>query len=243
METILIIFVVLAAIGAVLSSGDDGESKQKEETKTEKQANTKKKNKKKQKSNPSKNKDEKGVSGIEAQNPEKELYGNIEDFSYKLSEDYVELGQYDGDSEILEIKPSYVIDGTEYHTDLSDFQVRSNKVSTLILDEGISEVQDSIFNLSDVQRVYFPRSMAVVYDNTLAYLSPDEGQTIKIYYGGTQEEWMGIFTEYQRENVRDAEGAGAKGKALADKLNEMIGHGYDSSLFEYFFSVSPDDLK
>ena len=33
------------------------------------------------------------------------------------------------------------------------------------------------------------------------------------------------------------------GTTLADKLNEMIGGGYDSSEFEYFFSASPDDLK
>lgn len=31
--------------------------------------------------------------------------------------------------------------------------------------------------------------------------------------------------------------------AIADKINEMVGSKYDSSEFEYYFSVSPDDLK
>ena len=33
------------------------------------------------------------------------------------------------------------------------------------------------------------------------------------------------------------------GESIADKLNEMMGSKYDSSEFEYYFSVSPDDLK
>ena len=67
--------------------------------------------------------------------------------------------------------------------------------------------------------------------------------TIKIYYAGTQDDWAQIFTEYKRTKVEDAEFGEEMGEALADKLNEMIGSEYDSSLFEYFFSASPDDLK
>ena len=85
--------------------------------------------------------------------------------------------------------------------------------------------------------------MSKVYDNTLAYMHPDDGKLIKVYYGGTQEDWLNIFTEYHRTDIKDAEWGTEKGKAAADKFNEMMGSEYDSSLFEYFFSASPDDLK
>lgn len=227
-RAVLAVVVVLGVIGAVFGGKDDGNAKKSDATSAESIA-----------------KEEKGTSGIEVENSEEQQYGNIEDFSYEISGDVVALDKYTGKLEILEIKPFYVIEGVEYRTDLSDFQVGigNSDVNTLILDEGITEVKDAIFNSSDVEKVYFPKSMAVVYDNTLAYLHPEDGQTIKIYYGGTQEEWGNIFTQYQRESVKDAEGAEAKGEAVADKLNEMVGHEYDSSLFEYFFSASPDDLK
>lgn len=184
-----------------------------------------------------------GVTGIEVQKSASEQYGVISDFDYEISGNYVMLDSYDGKCKILEIKPSYDIDGTEYTVDLSNFQVKSNSVETLILDEGITGVMTSIFNSCDVKSVYFPKSITNVYDYTLSYLHPDEGNTIKIYYGGTQDEWSNIFTEYKRTKVEDAEFGEEMGTALADKINEMIGSEYDSSLFEYFFSANPDDLK
>ena len=142
------------------------------------------------------------------------------------------------------MKTSYNIDGTDYYTDISDFQVGigNSSAKTVIIDEGFTEVPNNIFNSCDVQKVFFPRSMICVYDNTLSYLHPAEGQRIKIYYAGTQEEWSSIFTAYQRTYVEDAEFGEELGTALADKLNEMIGAGYDSSQFEYYFSASPSDL-
>lgn len=189
--------------------------------------------------------EEAGVVGVEVKKSKEEQYGSIEDFRYELSGDTIILKNYKGKAEILEIKASYIIDGTEYKTDLLDFQVGmgNRKVKTLILCDGITNVKNSIFNSTDVEKVYFPKSMSVVHDNTLSYLHPDDGKTIKIYYGGTQDEWEAIFAEYKRTLVEDAEFGEKMGKAAADKLNEMMGMEYDSSQFEYFFSASPDDLK
>lgn len=190
--------------------------------------------------------EEGGVTGIEVER--KFNYGVIEDFDYDIIGNTVKLNSYDGKMEIIEIQPSYIINGTEYISDISDFQigVGNSVVKTVIFNEGISEVANAVFNTTDVQNVFFPKSMVNVYDNTLSYLHPEDGKKIKIYYAGTQEEWMNIFTEYRRTKVEDAwesKDAGAVGTALADKLNEMIGSGYDSSEFEYFFSANPDDLK
>lgn len=179
-----------------------------------------------------------GVTGIEVQKAE----SGIDDFLYELSGDAVILGSYDGSDDVLEITPSYDINGKEYRTDLSEFQVGGG-VNTLILDEGITEVNTSIFNLSDIERVFFPMSMTNVYDYTLAYLHPDDGETIKIYYAGTQDDWMNIFTKYKRKKVEDTKLGEEMGQAVADKINEMVGTEYDSSEFEYYFSAKPEDLR
>ena len=165
----------------------------------------------------------------------------IEDFTYELSGDTVLLKRYTGRDKALTVRASYEIDGQSYITDLSDFQIGSH-VETLILDEGIITVNTSIFNSSGVERVFFPKSMSTVYDYTLAYLHPGDGERIEIYYAGTQEEWQEVFTEYERTPVEDAEFGEELGEALADKLNEAIGVTYDSSQFVYYFSATPDEL-
>ncbi len=185
------------------------------------------------------------TSDEEVQNTEENESNNIEDFSYNIYENEIFITDYNGNSEILEIEASYIIDGKEYNTNLTEFQVGigNSTVKTLILDEGITEIKTSIFNSCDIEKVYFPKSIEFVYDYTLSYLHPDDGETIKIYYGGTSEEWAEIFTEYERTKVSDAETAGEKGEAAADYFNELLGANYDSSLFEYYFSASPDDLR
>lgn len=184
-----------------------------------------------------------GVRNVEVvkDNP----YGEISEFDYDISGDKVMLESFNGRNDVVEIQSSYNIDGIDYQTDLSDFQVGigNSTINTLILGEGITEVANNIFNSSDVKRVYFPKTMEIVYDNTLSYLHPDDGELIQIYYGGTQDEWSQIFKEYQRTKVEDAEFGEELGTALANKLNEMMGSSYDSSEFEYFFSATPDDLK
>lgn len=172
-------------------------------------------------------------------------YGVIEDFSYELSGNKIFLGSYEGKDEIIEIKTSYTIDGIEYVTDISGFQIGigNSRVKTLIIDEGFTEVNNAIFNSCSVQNVYFPGSMINVYDATLSYLTPEDSNVIKIYYSGSQEDWEQIFTEYKRTKVEDAEFGEELGTAIADKVNEMIGVEYDSSLFEFYFSANPDELK
>lgn len=181
------------------------------------------------------------VVGVEV---EKE--GNpVDDFFYSLTDNTIMLESCNTHKSTLTIYPTYTVDGKEYTTDLSNFQIGigNSSIDTLILSEGITEVKTSIFNSCNIQKVYFPKSMVNVYDYTLSYLHPKKDtDRIKIYYGGTQDEWSNIFTEYKRTRVEDAEFGYELGEALADKANEVIGSEYDSSLFEYYFSANPNDL-
>lgn len=226
----LTVFVVLLAVGFIGSTlGERSSSSEETESHAESVAEI----------TDSSIEKAKGVTGIESSKNKPE----IEYFSYKLDGDIVKLDSYIGSGNLVELQPSYEIEGKSYKTDLSEFRI-SHSANTVIINEGITEVDTAIFNSTGVQKVFFPKSMTNVYDYTLSYLHPaNDGDTIKIYYAGTQDEWQNIFSEYTRTKVEDAEFGEELGRALADKANEMIGSSYDSSLFEYFFSASPDDLR
>lgn len=178
----------------------------------------------------------------------------INKFDYEISGDAVKLKTYKGNGKVLEITSSYDISGTEYQTDLSEFQIGNNKVETFIIPEGITEVETSIFNSSNVKKIFFPSSMEYVYDYTLSYLHPDDGEKVEIYYAGSQTDWWRISRKYEessdgaglKERWNNADSSYEKGEAvggfLADKLNDMIGSGYDSSDFDYHYNSSPSDL-
>lgn len=189
--------------------------------------------------------DPEGIVGIEVASDSRKP---IDDFKYELSDDRVLINSYEGTGRVLEIASAYEIDGKTYKTDLLNFQIGigNSSVKTLILDEGITEVKTAIFNSCDVENVFFPSTMANVYDYTLSYMHPQEQERIKIYYAGTQEEWEEIFTAYERKSVSEIDDPYEKGGAAADKLNFMMNggtSGYDSTNFEFFFSANPDELK
>ena len=165
---------------------------------------------------------------------------SLDDFSFSITENGVSLESYMGKAKRLIIESSYEYGGAEYKTDLSNFQIGTSSVESLILSEGITEVKTSIFNSSDVKNVFFPASMACVYDYTLSYIHLPDGERAKIFYAGTQEEWNSIFTEYQRKAVKDADFGEEMGTALADVVNQWIGANYDSALFDYYFSATPE---
>ena len=175
---------------------------------------------------------------------------DLSKFEHQKSDDSMILKSYDGKSKVLYIQPEYEVNDKNYTTDLSEFVLDTNKVKFLILGDGIKTINNAVFNFSDVESVYFPESMEVVYDATLNYLHPDEGEKIQIYYGGTEEEWNSIFTKYQRQTAKEAldssddpyEQGAALGASIADKLNSMMGS-YSASDFEYLYSVSESDLE
>lgn len=171
-------------------------------------------------------------------------YGKIEDFSYETDGDVIKLEKYKGRCKILEIQPTYEIDGVTYTTDLSDFQIREDRVETFILQEGIKSINISAFNGCEVKKVFYPSTMELVEDSSLAYLDHrSDDSKIQIYYAGTEEEWNNIFTAHQRKKLSETESAEEAGASLAEKANELLGAKYDESKFEYHFSASPDELK
>ncbi len=222
---IIITVIAILVFGAIQGSSDDSDSTK---VVTESKTNNKNQIQKKE-----------GVQGTEV------LKNNINEFSTEIVDGKIILEKYNGNEKTLIISPSYDVNGETLTTDLSNFQVSSNNVENLILCDGITEINTSIFNGSDVAAIYFPKSLTTVYDYTLAYLHPNDGKQIKVYYAGTQGEWKSIFKHYERKKVEDSIGnepAEDVGKALADKVNDMTGVAYNASDFIYYFSSEPEDI-
>lgn len=169
----------------------------------------------------------------------------INSFDYSIDGNTVLLNKYNGSDHTLVIESNYTIDGMQYDVNLDNFCIGmdNNSTDTLIISEGITSVNDAIFNGCEVTKIFFPKSLSVIYDNTLAYLDADH---IDIYYAGSEEEWYNIFQTYIANSISEKlkEGDGtAAGKALAYKVNSFIGHKYDASKFKYHFESNVEDVK
>lgn len=186
-----------------------------------------------------------GIPGIIPQNASvgADTSAALADFRYELIGDEISLKEVKGYPEVVYIDNYYTVDGIQHHTNLDDFRIGNSQVKAVVFSVGITNVQEAIFNSStNIKKVYFPITMERVTDNCLAYLTPDEGEKIHIYYEGSQEQWQNIFKVYERTPVGEAESAGEAGTALADWLNEKVGHKYESEKYEYFFNAIPEDL-
>lgn len=192
------------------------------------------------------NKDEKDTTAPSFQTENKahddKSERGIEDFDYELNNDQLKLLDYNGSDETLIIDANYKLQDVNYKTDLTDFQLGGG-VKTLIISEGITELDNAIFNGSDVEKIYLPKSLTAITDNTLSYL---HDRTIEVYYGGSEEQWNSIFEHYVSPGVTEswkAENYEDAGTALADKLNKMMGSEYDPSLFNFYYNSSPDEIS
>lgn len=175
--------------------------------------------------------------GSASQSSSKSIETTIDDFTYSIDDTgNLSLLKYTGKNSTLKIESSYDIEGTNYPvTNLNNFQIGigNRSVKTVIISEGITELNYSIFNSCKVNKIYLPKSLSVIYDDTLAYLNKDK---IDIYYGGTEDEWNTIFTEYTGTDDENA------GKKLAEKFNSALGFEYDSSKFTFHYESTIDNL-
>ena len=145
---------------------------------------------------------------------------SIADFYYETDNGIVKLTGYKGQDKLVHVASSYVIDGNVYVVDLTDFQVGiGNHIETVVFDEGITELRESVFNSCGVQNIYFPSTITNLTEYTLSYLHPDDNSKIQIYYPLSQDDWMNVYVNGP-SGYSDAYNAGAE---AAKNLNEFFG--------------------
>lgn len=213
---IVIIVVILGVIGGIFG---DKKTSNKDDSKADTNENT------------------------EDTSPVANVNEELDEFTYTIEENCIKLEDYSGTLESLLIDRTYTVDTQEYIVnDLLDFRVKSG-VKTLIISEGITEINNIIFNGSDITTLYLPKSLTRIEDDTLAYLNEDG---INLYYGGTEEEWNKILVAHEEKSVSEElkdGNPGNAGAALADKLNSLVGHEYDASKFTFHYDSNPEDIE
>lgn len=146
---------------------------------------------------------------------------NISKFNYNINDTKLTLEKYKGNDNSIIISDTYTIDGINY---------------------TVNNISHTIFNGCTATKIYIPKTIECVYDDTLAYLNKDH---IDIYYEGTEEEWNSIFTKYEASSAKEEWNNGnaeKAGKALADKLNAKIGHTYNPEKFTYHYNSNINNI-
>lgn len=167
----------------------------------------------------------------------------LEDFDIELRDGVVFLITYRGKSEQLHIASQYELNGSTYPVNLDELQLLGNRLESVILADGITSINRGAFNSTGLKRIYLPESLNPIYDDMLAYVYNSLEQ---IEYGGGEEAWNAAYTHYETPSVDDAleaEDYEALGSALAGKLNDAIGHDFDSTIVPINYNVSISDLK
>ena len=145
----------------------------------------------------------------------KEPANELDEYAYSLDGKKIEIYSYNGDQNRITIHPTYTVNGVSYKTNLSDFQLGMYSPKEIVFEEGIEEIPFAAFNGCSVTSVYYPKSVKLVYDLSLAYLDPPENGKTQIYYAGTEDEWNKVFTKYERKKIKDAESPEEKGESAA----------------------------
>ena len=187
-----------------------------------------------------------GVSGIVPEGAilDSDIPDSLKNFKYDIYNGQVILHKATNDAILIYVDSSYNIKGIDYKTNIDDFMIGigNHSVESVVFSYGIERVYGPVFNSCNVKKVYFPITLKEISDNTLSYLKPDDGEKIKIYYEGSQADWMNIFKAYEATPVSEAEFGEELGTAVADWVNDKIGSGYNPDDFEYFFNAIPENL-
>ena len=117
-------------------------------------------------------------------------YTSIEDFEWNLDEDGITLGRYKKNTKENKIRFSnrYTINGTDYHITKMDDCFFCEDIKSVIVSEGVVQIDNPTFNSCGLRYLYLPKSLEVF--NGWSYLDLDLRE---LYYGGSEEEFYNKF--------------------------------------------------
>lgn len=112
----------------------------------------------------------------------------LEDFDYYVDGDSIFLKNYKGSDKKVNIASSYEIDGQRLKVTSLDKTFTLERVSSVIVPEGVTSMSDNVFNSSGIQYLYLPSTLTD-FDGWHYF---HDGE--KLYYGGTEDQWKKLFT-------------------------------------------------
>ncbi|MCI8403209.1 MAG: hypothetical protein HFI38_14150 [Lachnospiraceae bacterium] len=125
-----------------------------------------------------------------------EYYTDIDDFEYYIDGNEIFLTDYNSNQKKVRINSSYEIDGNTYNVVSLDGVFTLDKVTSVIIPEGVRSVAANEFNGCKVKFLYLPSTLEDIgRDSFWGYFHDVE----KIYYGGSEEQWNQLCTVERAE--------------------------------------------
>lgn len=107
----------------------------------------------------------------------------LSDFDYYIDGNDIYLKEYQGSNKKVYIPSSYTVDGSEMSVVSLDGTFALNRITSVIIGDGVQSMSDNVFNSCGVEFLYLPSTLTGF--NGWNYFHDVE----KIYYGGTEEQW------------------------------------------------------
>lgn len=154
---------------------------------------------------------------------------DIEDFDYYMDGDDIFIQKYKGNDDSIYVASKYEIDGKEFSvSELQDGSFLFSDAESVILENGISSLDNNTFNSCDVRHLYLPSSLEAKDASFWTYFHDVED----IYYGGSNEQWNEICTVpredldvkqiYCNVSIDDLETDKAKSKTVKMSSEEKV---------------------
>ena len=121
-------------------------------------------------------------------------YTPLDEFEYYIDEEEIHLKKYRGRSDKVYIAAAYDYNGRELPVVSLEGGMFFGSVDSIIISEGIKEIDYAAFNSSGVENLYFPSSV----DKFSGFSFVHGGKTL--YYGGTKEMWKELYP-YDRADL------------------------------------------
>lgn len=116
-------------------------------------------------------------------------YTDINDFDYYIKDSEIYVEDYNGNSEKIRLSSTYSIDGQEMPVvSFVGSTFFCDDISSAVIPEGTRNISFNAFNSCGINYVYLPSTLEKPDEYFWRYFHDVE----KIYYGGTEEEWMNI---------------------------------------------------
>lgn len=122
-------------------------------------------------------------------------YTPLDEFDYEVEDGAISLGKYRGESKFLNIAPTYTVDGEELPVTVLNKGVAFSHRWSIIIPEGVTEIDDLTFSSSHVRYLYLPATLQQFDD----WSSIEKKDKCILYYGGSREELASLCSKEETD--------------------------------------------
>lgn len=116
-------------------------------------------------------------------------YTPLEEFDYYIDHDKIYIKDYKGKNSKVYIAPNYVVDSISIPVIELESVFTLDRISSAIIPEGVTKMENNIFNSCGVEYIYLPSTLSV-FDGWGYFYDVE-----RLYYGGSEEQFKLICSD------------------------------------------------